>query len=95
MRSLVPIMAIATAFGVCQLSLARADWIESDERVWQDHAYCKSMGTQFGTMAYHECRRALSQQGGSRHSLQRRMERPHCGAGRRLFDCSCRPARLQ
>ena len=83
MRSLVPMMVIATALAVCQGSGARAAW-GSDERVWQDDAYCKSIGTQFGTLAYHECRLALSQQRGIRHSVVR-MGGPHCEAERRRF----------
>ena len=81
MRSLVPMVVIATAVAMCQGSLARAAW-GSDERVWRDDALCKAKGTQFGTLAYHECRLALSQQRGTRHSVVRRMGGPHCGAGR-------------
>jgi len=83
MRSLVPLVVIATALVSCQGFLARAAWIGSDERVWQDDAYCKSIGTQFGTLPYHECRLALSQQREARHSVALRMGKPYCAAGRR------------
>ena len=41
MRSLVPMVVIATAVAMCQGSLARAAW-GSDERVWRDDALCKA-----------------------------------------------------
>ena len=93
MRSLVPMVVIATALAVCQGSLARAAWM-SDERVWRDDAICKAKGTQFGTLAYHECRLALSGQRGIRHSVVRRMGGSHCGVVRRRSECSCPPAVL-